>query len=111
MAETRFVKVATSVGVARKIAALMVECDRVAEHAVFPWSDQLDAQRRLLQHPTLRALVALTTRLVEENPDLTPLVAPALGDLLEAHPDYAPFHARVLDPCGAGLGAPLRGVG
>ena len=76
MVETRFVNLAMSIGVPEKIASLSVDCDK-AIAAFTPdddrrWYWRLEHQRRLLLNPTLRAVVALTARVVEETPGLAP---------------------------------------
>ena len=105
MPEARFVDLAMSIGVAGKIAALISDCDAALAHlAHVPdrrWAGRVEAQRRLLLEPDLRALVALSTRLVEENPRLGPVVAPAIAHLAQRNPDFAPYHARALAPQGA----------
>lgn len=115
MAENRFVDLAMSIGVAGKIAALMLDCDR-AMHALTDAVDQrwlwrLQDQRRLLLNPTLKALAALSTRMVEENPGLAGVVGPAMAELAALNPDYVPYHARVIAPRGAYLAVELRQAG
>ncbi|MBO9546987.1 hypothetical protein [Caulobacter sp.] len=106
MVETTFVNLAMSVGVAAKIAALSADCDRalaaLSNQDGARWSSRLEDQRQLLRNPTLRAIVALTTRLAEEQPGLAAPVAPALAKLIERHPEFAPYYARVqaLQPAG-----------
>lgn len=105
MPETRFVDLALSIGVAHKIATLLGDCDlalaRMVDAQDRRWAWRLEGQRRLLLKPSLRALVALSTRLVEEDPKLAPLVAPAIAELARRNPDFAPFHARALAQNGA----------
>jgi hypothetical protein len=100
MPETRLMKLAMSIGVAGKIAALLADCDRaIADLATQPdqrWLWRLEDQHRTLLNPSLRALAALTTRMAEENPSLSPLIAPALADLALRYPDMKGFHARAL---------------
>jgi hypothetical protein len=91
-----------SIGVAAKIAALTADCDKAivalaeAEDRRRSW--RLEDQRGLLLNPTLRALVALTTRLTEEDPSLARPIAPILGELAAKHPEFAPYHRRILAP-------------
>lgn len=105
MSQTRFVDLAMSIGVATQIAGLLRECDAALLHLADAqdrrWAWRLEAQRRLLLKPTLRVLVALSTRLVEENPKLSPFVAPAIADLARQNPDFTPYHARAIAPEGA----------
>lgn len=69
MIESRFVTLALSIGVAGKIAALIADCDKaiakIDQSSDSRWLWRLEDQRRLLQNPPLRTLVALSTRLVE----------------------------------------------
>lgn len=117
MVEKQFVSVAMSLGVAAKIAHLTQDCERaLADLAKRPdrrWAWRLEDQRRLLLNPTLRTLVALTTRLAEEDTSLAAPLAPLLAELSARHPEFASYHARVLRPEGAGLarkGPALRRV-
>jgi len=112
MPETRFVDLAMSIGVADRIAALISDCDaalaRLGDSLDHRPAWRVEEQRRLLLQPDLRTLVALATRLVEEDPRLGPVVAPALADLTRQHPAFAPYHARVLAPEGAFLAHPAK---
>ncbi len=105
MTEARFVDLAMSIGVATKIAALIADCDKVMtdlpDDGDRRWYWRVESQRRLLMRPTLRAVVALTTRLIEETPSLGPGLAPAFAQLVSEHPELAPFHKRVLNPARA----------
>jgi len=107
MPEARFTKLAMSIGVAAKIAELLADCDRaIGDLATKPdqrWLWRLEDQRRLLLSPSLRALAALTTRMAEENPSLSPLIAPALADLGSRYPEMKGFYARALTPQDEGL--------
>lgn len=112
MPEARFVDLAMSIGVAGKIAALISDCDaalsRLTDAPDRRWAWRLEEQRRLLLRPSLRALVALSTRLVEENPRLSPIVAPAIADLARQNSDFAPFYARAASPEGAWSTSPAK---
>ena len=115
MIETQFVTLAMSIGVPGKIATLIDGVDaataELADRADCRWIWRLEDQRRLLQQPTLRTVVALTTRLVEERPELASVAAAALTPLATRHPEFAPYLARVLNPDGARLGVPLQRAG
>lgn len=105
MVEKTFVEKAMSLGVDRKIAVLIADCDRALIDLPADrdrrWQWRIEGHRRLLLAPSLRTLVALATRICEETPSLAPSLAPALADLVRKHPEFLPFQARILDPDGA----------
>lgn len=67
------------------------------------WLWRIEDQRRRLQDPDLRVIVAIATGLAEETPALAPLVAQALSPLVVRHAEFAPFHKRL-----AALTAPAK---
>ena len=97
------------IGVDRKIAALIADCDHAL--AAFPrdgdqrWLARLQDQRSRLLHPDLRTSAALATTIAEDAPALAGLVAAAMKDLTAAHPELRPFHARLVQASAAALAA------
>lgn len=88
------------IGVDRKIAALIDDCDRVL--AELPktdgrWRARVEAQRQRLLDPDLRTIVAPATSLAEDSPTLAVLVAAAMKDLVAADPTLAPSALRLLN--------------
>lgn len=96
-----------SIGVASKIEALVNDCDQALSELPSAderrWAWRIEDQRRLLLNPTLRAVVALSARIVEESPRLKGVVRPVLAELISRHSEFAPYLARVSNPYGAHL--------
>jgi hypothetical protein len=88
------------IGVDRKIAALIDDCDRLLTDLPKTdgrWRARVEAQRQRLLDPDLRTIVALATSLAEDTPTLAVLVAAAMKDLVAADPTLAPFALRLLN--------------
>lgn len=99
MVEEQFLQCAMSVGIDRRIADLIVDCDRAI--ADYPddadprWLARIEAQKAQLLAPDLKLVVALTVRLAEETPVLTPRLMTAMDELVGKYPSLASFHARL----------------
>lgn len=113
MVEEDFMACARMIGVERRIAELILDCDRaIAEQPATGearWLGRLEDQRRRLAAPDLRTIVAVTARLAEETPSLAPFVALALRPLVAERPELRPFLQRLTPPAEE-VAAPHRDV-
>jgi hypothetical protein len=100
MVEQRFIEWAMSIGVDRRIAELIHDCDRAI--AAYPeaadpqWLWRIEGQKSRLLSPDLPLIVALVTSLCEETPALASTGAAAIKALTLRHPSLQPFQARLL---------------
>ena len=99
MVEEQFLQCAMSVGIDRRIADLVLDCDQaIADYphdADRRWLERIAAQKAQLLAPDLKLVVALTVRLAEETPVLTPRLLAAMDRLVSKYPSLASFHARL----------------
>lgn len=99
MPENKLLQCAMTIGVDRRIAQLIVDCDQAistfADGRDPRWLGRIEDQRRRLVEPDLRTLVAVTTQVCEETPALAPFVTPILAELSLTNPDLRPFHHRL----------------
>ncbi|MEH0194233.1 hypothetical protein V7S57_00715 [Caulobacter sp. CCNWLY153] len=100
MVEQRFIGWAMSIGVDRRIAGLLADCDRAIaaypETAAPRWLRRIEDQRRRLRAPDLPLIVALVTALCEETPSLAASGLEVLQAVADKHPSLTPFQARLL---------------
>lgn len=100
MVEQQFIEWAMSIGVDRRIAELLADCDRAI--ADYPetgnpsWLWRLEDQGRRLRAPDLSLIVSLVTAICEDTPALAPSGSAAIQALALKHPSLRPFQARLL---------------
>ena len=99
MVEQRFIEWAMSIGVDRRIAELLADCDRAI--AAYPetgdprWLWRIEEQKRRLRAPDLPLIVALVTALCEQAPELAPAGSSAIKALALKYPSLRPFQIRL----------------
>ena len=112
MIEQHFVEWSMAIGVDRRIALAIGDCDRAI--AAYPgksdqrWLCRIQDQRARLRSPDLPLIVALITALCEETPSLAPLGVTAIKELALKYPSLRPFQARLALAAQDRMSPPLR---
>lgn len=99
MTEQTFLRAARSIGVERRLAELILDCDRAIRE--YPadqsrrWLWHIEGQRQRLLEPNLDVIASVAVQMCEARPDLARFIMPALAELTLKRPNLRNHYVRL----------------